>query len=147
MLKYVLIFFFLLPLIAFSQQKIPKKSNAIEIEGLTFKEVANALLDAGYNFDKIDSNFQTIKTEFKVGKDVNKWMKIRLYVRVKDSIAIISGEWYNTMFVGNKFLGQEKTIENSTSKIEYTFGNPKNCFLEMDEFAKSFNKNSTYLIQ
>ena len=53
---------------------------------------------------------------------------------------IISGEWYNTLVIGHKLFGQEQTVENSTYKIEYTNGNPKNCFLEMKTFTDSFKK-------
>ena len=144
MLKYI---FLLFPLFALSQQKIPKKTNTIEVKGVSFKEVANSLLDAGYAFEKTDSNFQTIKTEFKDGVGKNKWMKLRLMTRVKDSTATITGEWYNTMFIGAKLLGVDQTIENSTYKIEYTSGNPKNCFLEMNAFANSFKKAITYLVK
>src|SRR5829696_8128665 len=126
MIKYI---FLLLPVFGFSQDKIPKKANSIEVNSISFKELANGLLDAGYTFDKIDSNFQTIRTDFKEGSGKNKWMKLRLSTRMKDSVAIITGEWYNSMVIGSKLLGQEQTIENSTYKIECTYGNPKNCFL------------------
>lgn len=141
MLKY---FFLLLPIFAISQEKIPKKTNTIEVKGISFNEAANGLLDAGYIFEKIDSNFNTIKTEFKEGMGKNKWMKLRILVRIKDSTAIVTGEWYNTMFIGGKILGVDQTIENSTFKIENTSGNPKNCFAEMNVFALSFRKSVQY---
>lgn len=144
MLKYL---FLLFPIVALFQQSIPKKANTIEVKGVSFKEVANGLLDAGYSFEKVDSNFQTIKTEFKEGTGKNKWMKLRLITRVKDSTVIITGEWYNTMFIGSKLLGVEQTVENSTYKIEYTSGNPKNCFMEMNSFALSLKKEMLYLIE
>ena len=144
MLKYIFILF---PLFALSQQKIPKNTNAIEVNGISFREVANGLLDASYTFEKIDSNFQTIKTEFKDGVGKNKWMRLRLMIRVKDSTATITGECYNTMFIGTKLLGVEYTIENSTFKIEYTSGGSKNCFLEMNAFANSFKKAIAYLVK
>lgn len=134
----------LLPVMAFGQ-KPPKKTNTIEVQGVTFRQMAASLMDAGYYIEKADSNFQTIRTEFKTGTGKNKNMKMRLMVRIKDSTAIITGDWYNTMFVGSKFLGKEGTVENSTYPIEYASVNPKNCFIEMDEFAKSFNKPTAYL--
>ena len=142
MLKYLLLF---LPLFGKTQEKLPKKANTIELYGASFTQIANGLLDAGYTFDKIDSNFQTIKTEFKDGSGKNKWMKMRLYVRMKDSTAFINGEWYNTLVIGHKLLGQEQTIENSTSKIEYSTGNSKSCFIEMKIFAESFQKPLNYI--
>lgn len=143
-MKYL---FLLIPLFSFSQKEIPKKANTITIVGVVFKEAANSLLDAGYTFEKVDSNFQTIKTEFKEGTGKNKWMRLRLYVRIKDSSAIVTGEWYNTLFIGSKLLGIEQTVENSTSKIEYTIGNPKACFNEMKEFALSLKKPVEYSIK
>jgi hypothetical protein len=68
-------------------------------------------------------------------------------IRLTDSTAIITGEWYNTMIIGSKILGVEQTVENSTYKIEYTTGNPKNCFSEMNDFAKSFKKPIRYLVK
>jgi len=144
MIKYI---FLLLPVFGFSQDKIPKKANSIEVNSISFKELANGLLDAGYTFDKIDSNFQTIRTDFKEGSGKNKWMKLRLLTRMKDSVAIITGEWYNSMVIGSKLLGQEQTIENSTYKIECTYGNPKNCFLEMKALAESFRKPTSYYVR
>ena len=142
MLKYI---FLLLPFWGVSQNEIPKKANTIELQGVFFKEIANGLLDAGYTFEKVDSNFYTIRTEFKNGTGKNKWMKCRLLIRVKDSTAIISGEWYNSMFIGSKILGQEQTIENSTYKIEYTSGNSKNSFVDMKTFAEFFKRPIRYL--
>jgi hypothetical protein len=145
MLKFILLL--LLPFTSLSQAKIPKKTNAIEITGISFKEITNALLDAGFIFDKIDSNYQTLKTEFKDGTDKNKSMKLRFMIRVKDSLATLTGEWYNTMFIGGKLFDQEQSIENSTYKIEYTYGNPKACFLEMNSFALSFKREVKYLMK
>ena len=142
MFKYL--FFLFIPVVAISQEKIPKKSNTIEVSGVTFKEVANTLLDFGYTFDKIDSNYQTIKTDFKQGAGKNKWMKLRIVVRVKDSIASFSGDWYNTIFMGTTLGGvRQSTMENDVEKIEFKSVNPKNCFLEMNEIAISFKKSIT----
>lgn len=132
----------LLPLLAISQNK---GDNTIMVKGVGFLQVCNALLDAGYIIERKDDTLQTVKTEFKNGKDKNKWMNLLLNIRIKDSTAIITGQWYNTMFVGSKFLGQEQSIENSTYKIENTSGNPKACFKEMKNFALSFKKPVEYL--
>lgn len=139
-MKLILLFLFA-PLIAISQSK---GDNTIVVKGVGFLQVCNALLDAGYIIDKKDDGLQTVKTEFKTGKDKNKWMNLLLNVRIKDSSAIITGQWYNTMFIGSKFLGQDQTIENSTYKIENTHGNPKACFKEMKTFALSFKKPVEY---
>ncbi|MDP4265180.1 MAG: hypothetical protein Q8941_21820 [Bacteroidota bacterium] len=116
----------------------------IAIAGITFKQAATSLLDAGFNLEKIDSNFQTIKTEFKEQSGKLKWLKIRLYVRIKDSTALITGEFLNTVNIGGKLLGTEITPENSTFKIKYSWGNEKDCFIEMDKFARSLGKPVEY---
>lgn len=121
-----------------------KGDNAMVVKGVSLNESVHALLDAGFVLEKTDSNFQTITTDFKDGTGKNKWMKYRLHIRIKDSKAIIKGDWYNTLFIGNKVFGQEQTIENNVSKIENTSGNPKNCFNEMKQFALSFNKPVEY---
>lgn len=123
---------------------IPKGTNTIKVIGVNFKDIANSLLDAGYSFEKIDSNYNTIKTDFKTGKDKGKYTKLRLLIRVKDSTAIVTGEWYNAMLIGSRLFGVEQTIENNTEKIEYTYGNPKNLFNEMNTFALSFKKPVEY---
>lgn len=127
--------------ISFSQQK---GDNTIVVKNVGFIQVCNALMDAGYVIEKKDNDLQTVKTEFKEGSGKNKWMKLLLTIRMKDSAAIITGQWYNTMFPGNKVIGKEFNIENSTEKIEYTFGNPKNCFKEVNQFALSFGKDVSY---
>lgn len=74
-------------------------------------------------------------------------MKWRLLVRVKDSTTIFTGDWYNTMLMGQNLGGIEFTMETDVDRIEYTFGNPKNCFKEMAAFATSFNKRIQFLKQ
>lgn len=140
-MKFLLL---LLPLYSFSQNAIPEKANAIKVTGIAFREIANNALDAGFVFDKVDSNFQTIKTEFRNGK--NKSMKLRLMIRVKDSVAIISGEWYDASSIGRTVAGVEHTIENSTMKIKYTSGHSKRCFEDMDKFAQSLNRPVEYIV-
>lgn len=145
-MRTLLIILLLFPLFSFSQSKIEKGTNTINVIGITFKQAAESLLDAGFYIEKTDSIFQTIKTEFKTGTGKNKWMKLRLFVRVKDSTAIITGQWYNSIFIGSKLFGIEQTIENNTSKIKYSSGNEKNCFMEMNSFALSFKRQTQYLI-
>lgn len=131
-------------IVPFSMAAQPKKTNTIEIEGVSFSEVANALMDAGFTLEKVDSNFQTIRTDFKEGSGKTKWMKVRYNARVKDSNVILTGEWYNSMFMGSKIIGQEGTLENSVFKIENASVNPKNCFKDMNTFALAFGKPVKY---
>jgi len=138
--------FYLLIIFPISQQSHAqvKGDKTIRVQDVGFTQVCNALLDAGFIIDKKDDDLQTVKTEFKDGTGNNKWMKLLLTVRLKDSVAIITGSWYNSTVIGTKLLGQEQTIENNTAKIEYTNGNPKRCFNEMKAFALSLGKQITY---
>ena len=140
-MKYKILILILSPLLMQAQEK---KDNLIKVKGVSFSVVVNKLLDEGWNIMKIDSNYQTVTTDFRDGRDKTKWMKLRYYVRVKDSTAFISGNWVNAMLLGQQFFGSEFNMENSTQSIEFTFGNPKNCFIEMQRFALSFNKPIEY---
>lgn len=135
----------LLPCALFNQD-IPKGTNTIKVNGVTFRQVADGLLDAGYSFEKIDSNFQTIKTEFRQSKSVST-MQIALYARVKDSSLIITGKGFMPGLEGGYLLGKQLTKEDATMDIKYTSGNYKKLFNEMNAFAKSFNKPVEYLKQ
>lgn len=121
-MKYV---FLLIPFFAQAQ---PKGANVIQVSGITFRQVATSLLDFEYSFEKIDSNFQTIRTEFKEMKDYV--MKIQLDIRVKDSVAIIKGSWIsgNTLF----------EIQNQKWPAY------KATFKALNDFALSFNKPIEY---
>ncbi len=71
----------------FSQQKGDK---TIIVKGVSFMEVCTNLLDKGYSIDKKDTELQTVKTEeTQYPKFWNA--KYRINVRVKDSVAYISG--------------------------------------------------------
>ena len=138
---------FFLPIIFLISQQSHAQSkgdNTIKVQEVGFTQVCNALLDSGFVIDKKDDDLQTVKTEFRDGTGKNKWMKLLLSIRVKDSVAIITGSWYNSTVIGMKFSGQEQTIENNTAKIEYTHGNPKKCFNEMKTFALSLGKQIAY---
>lgn len=143
-MKIIYLFILVFTLISINSYSQQKGDNTIVVKNVGFVEMCNALLDAGYVIEKKDVDLQTVKTEFKEGAGKNKWMKLLLIARIKDSTAIITGHWYNSMFPGNKVLGKEFNIENSTDKIEYTIGNPKNCFKEMNVFALSFGKEVSY---
>ena len=82
-----------------------RKPNTIELSGISCKEIANGLFDAGYTVAKTDSNFRTVKTEFKEGTGKNKWMKLRLFMQKKGSTASIAGEWYNSLVIETRLLG------------------------------------------
>lgn len=110
-------------------QQPAKHDNTIEVSGVSFPQVVNALLDAKFDIGKKDDVYFTVKTEFT--KETSSFVHISLAIRVKDSVAYISGIFYNQIF------------GFSTSPIEYTpLG--KKIFLRMDNFAKSLNGQVTY---
>lgn len=147
MLKKLVVFLLTFLVITFPHNPASaqqKKDNTIRVKGVDFLQVCNVLLDAGYVIEKKDNDLQTVKTEFRPGKDKNRYMNLCLIIRVKDSVAIITGQWYNTLFDGARIAGQEQTLSNSTYKIENTSGNPKACFKEMNEFASRLGKDLLY---
>lgn len=87
----------------------------------------------------MDKDFHTIRTEF---KEPNPKYSFSVYydIRVKDSIATISGKERNSNFlIGNSNLLFD--IENQKSGID------KYSFAAMDDFAKSLNGTITYTKQ
>lgn len=118
----------------------PKNVTSIIIPDVTFKQAVNTLLDAGFSVERSDSIFQTVKTEYRYGTGKNKWMKFCLLVRIKDSTAIITGKWYNTM------IGElsKRSVDEQAEIIKNSWGAEKNCFIEMNVFALSFKKPVEY---
>jgi hypothetical protein len=133
--------------VAYSQS-IPKDANTIIVRGVTFKEVVNRLLDSNYTIDKIDSNYQTIQTAYRLtGKGV---VKMSLRIRAKDSTAFIAG----TFRYGEKSDYMEGSIgwlaaggDNPIANIKQWQHKPNNPFAIMNGLALSFNKPVEYLKQ
>lgn len=118
----------MLPVFAHTQD-IPKGANLIKVSGVTFRDAAMSLLDAGFSFEKVDSNFQTLKTEWKDIKGYSP--KIKFEIRVKDSTLIIKGSWQNMNILFD--------IENQKwAAYRVTFS-------EMNNYALSFRKPVEYL--
>jgi len=123
-----------------------KGANTIKVIGVTFKEAVDKLLDAGYVPEKIDSNFQTVKTEFKISEGKNKNVQLSLFVRIKDSTAIITGKTFNSGMVGATLFGTQISKDAATLDIENSSGTFKKVFSEMNSFALSFKKPIEYSI-
>ncbi len=118
-------------------QAQPKNTERIIIQGVTFKQAINKLLDKGYTIDKIDSTFNTAST-VKKSLDGTRDTYV-LNARIKDSALYLTGylEWF--MF-GNKY---EQDIANAGAKGF----SPRNAFKKMDEFAKSFGLPVEYEVK
>ena len=133
---YILGFFFLFPILLFAQN-IPKGTNAIIVKGVIFENVINNILDQGFQIDEIDKDFHTAKTKFKKtnNKEYPYTLQLSFYIRVKDSSAIIIGEY----ILGENYVKEEGLYR---AKIE-NIGPQKNwnekyqAFLEMVKITES----------
>jgi hypothetical protein len=124
-------------------QIIPKNADAITVKDVTFDQVVNSLLDSGYVMEKIDKDFHTLTTDYrKLCKDCLP--EITFNVRVKDSVATISGKWRSTGNIfgpsSNKDAAYVFAIKNEKMKV------PRMAFQAMKTFALSLNGGVTYLI-
>jgi len=106
---------------------------------VSFNQVANALLDAGYLIDKKDNDLQTLKTE---AKQFPKYWdaKYVINIRVKDSVAYITGRIHAaTIFTDDPSYYQ---TNNKGALFEKgLFGYP---FSLMIDFAKSLGGTIEY---
>lgn len=126
-IKYVFTLIASVLILTSKAQDIPKGTNTIKITGVGFREIAVKLIDSGFTFEKIDSNFQTLRTEY---NEVNRYL-IKYDIRVKDSVATIKGWW---------------TSSNIIFDIEYQkFFPDRNIFAIAKDFALSFGKPVEYL--
>lgn len=128
----------LLPVFAFSQP--PKNANTITITGLSYKETADKLLDAGYFIDKSDPELGTLIT-FPVGlKDLNAYTTLRC--RIKDNVLTLTGTVSNPMLEmsGNT---PASPISNIGAK-----GSPaRESWNMMYNFAVSLKKPAAYSVK
>jgi hypothetical protein len=145
-MKQSLIFVCLLIHLSAYSQDIPKNADIIIVHSVTFDKVVNSLLDSGYIIEKMDKDFQTLKTEYrKLCKDCIP--EIIFNVRVKDSIATITGKWRST---GN-FIGGLSSNKDADNALIFDIKNektkvPRMAFQAMKTFALSLNGNVMYLI-
>lgn len=143
-LLYCLLF---TPIFSFSQD-IPKLANTIIVKGVSFDKVVNTLLDSGYKADKIDKDFQTVKTEWRALCPTCA-PEICINVRVKDSMATVTGQWRSSagiLLFAKRSQSQNEhalvfPVQNEKSKV------PRKAFEVMDIYAKALNGEITYLKQ
>lgn len=126
-------------------QDIPKRANLIKVKPVSFRSVANTLLDAGYTFKAIDSNYNTITTNPKhYSRKVGGIVQFN--IRVKDSTATITGYCglYESDFSTNpgRGLAEGKSeIENRGMKGSLM----KESFEVMDRVAHSLGGRISYI--
>lgn len=127
-------------------QEIPKNTTTIIVKGVAFDKVVNCLLDSGFVIDKIDKEYQTLKTEYrKLCKDCIP--EILFNVRVKDSVVTISGKWrsdLNLFGAAETQTGKENAyvfeIKNEKNKV------PKEAFKAMNKFALALKGEVQYIV-
>ena len=145
-MKFFLILISLFGSLSIFAQDIPKNANVIIVKGTTFDKVVNSLLDSSFVIDKMDKEYQTLKTEY---KKLRKGFvpEIMLNVRIKDSTATITGKWRSDLniFGLNSQKEQESAmifeIKNEKSKV------PSESFKAMNKFALSLKGQIQYIVE
>ncbi len=123
----------------------PKKGdNVILMSGVSYSQVINKMLDAGYDIEKSDSIYKTARTNWKNcpmenGKPSMVYLSIG--VRVKDTVTMITGRWYSQM---SNMDGNPKPAD--IYNLEYGGGAKKLLFNELDKFAGSLSPDRSYSV-
>ena len=125
-MKYLFLF---IPLFSFCQKEIPIGTNTIKVTGVTFKEIANSLLDSGYTVEKKDNDLQTITTDPRPYKN---YLHYYVYVRVKDSVAYIN---VVNVTVSHTIRFYTKAKEGKTTVYETMALMEAETFLYVNNFA------------
>lgn len=133
-----------LPALAFCQEA-PKGTNTVIVTGVGFKQIAGALLDSGFIIDKSDEDLGYVKTEYK--KLCAKCIPdLFLNIRIKDSVAIITGGWRSDADIFSLFQTSKQDyvlipIRKEKSKV------PRIIFAYVDKFAHAFNCPVSYAVR
>ena len=121
----------------------PKHANQIIVEGVSYNQVLSALTDDGYFIDKKDNDLQTVFTVARVANQTTHTTikniystitNVVFYVRVKDSVAYISGR-FNMDMDG---MREYEAIQNMG-------GMYKAGWQAMDNFAESLKGKVDYV--
>lgn len=136
---FVMVFSLLLTTNALTQE-IPKGANQIIVKGVSYDDLLNRLLDNGFAIQRKDAELKTVRTEFKK-LTAKGSVSYFLDARVKDSVAVITGEWVNRLFAGTIYDSNVTTvIANTKAPV------PRDCFKAMNEFAMSLKGTNQYLV-
>lgn len=127
-------------------QEIPKKATAIVVKGVSFDQVLNGLVDQNYFIDKKDDALKTVVTiarhidqsSTEIFKDNTKRLiKVIFYIRVRDSVANISGQFNDEIFHDPNY-----------DQISYRGAKGSAFMLSwdcMNDFAKSLKGEISYI--
>jgi hypothetical protein len=107
--------------------------NEILVHSTTLKIAMNTLMDAGYSIDKYDTTLGTVSTVTRQAQHTS--LTVIWRVRIKDSTAIITGDWMSMVSMS---LGGAKS-EPNYHPIDYrtnSMNETHKIFLGMVELAK-----------
>jgi hypothetical protein len=121
-MKILVFLIFFIPTLTFAQLKlndeiwkadtsrhIPSGSTTIYVKDVKFIDACNAILDAGLMIDKKDNDLQTVQSLFKDEGVYSAWNPI-IFIRIKDSIAIIKSEiCFSTQNCSSGFYKEKKS--------------------------------------
>ena len=110
-----------------------KGDNQILVHGTTLKIAMLTLMDAGYSIDKYDTTIETLSTVTRKAQHAS--LTVIWRVRIKDSMAIITGDWMSMVSMS---IGGAK-IEPTYYPLEYrnsTMYETHQIFLSMVDLAK-----------
>jgi hypothetical protein len=148
------IYLILISLLLFinSKAQAPINANVILVHNIIFKDAVNRLLDSGFTIKKIDSNYNTIETDPKAWNRSGWGQQMLLKIRIKDSIAEITGlmgfeennnNKYSPGSLGAILSGVNTPISNVKAFQKRKKPTP---FTIMNNIALSFNKPVEYEI-
>lgn len=137
-MKYTFLFL-ILPLFSIAQ---PKGANTIIIKGATFPECVSQLITKGFIIDRLDSTYKVISTKPKLAK--KSASDITLQLAEKDSSLYITGVMNSKITVNTGLFSQ-----GGASAVPIIFKGMKGsemklCWVAMEDFAKSFEKELEY---
>jgi hypothetical protein len=135
----MLLLSFFISLTLFSQA--PRGANLIIIKNINYDELLNALLDKGYFIAKKDAALGIASTERRQVSKADPSSSYLIRVRVKDSVAYISGEVnidYATIKDERFAPAQNKGLKWNAQRL---------AFEKMEDFAGSLGREISYSTQ
>jgi hypothetical protein len=126
-------------------QNIPKGTNKITVKNISFKQIVKGLRDNGYTIKKLDTNLKIVRTGFLVCHSRSGLLSLSISVRLKDSIAIITGLWYSYTGLSDGLLTTNHAPRpGDIFQVRYSLGDYKETFLQMNKFAQSLKEQIIY---
>jgi hypothetical protein len=136
-MKFIIAFLFSVFVFFAQCQEAPKGSNMIIAKGVSFKTTVDKVFDLGFFIDRQDSTIGTIITTAKEFEN-GVWYFI-LQIRIKDSVAYISGQVKYLITISGLPPEYGPVINKGMKGSAYRV-----AFGKMDELAKSLSKDVSY---